>query len=243
MPACESAQASAATETVSDRVLLDTLVYVAARRLVIGVDVAAAKFLSGQRIDDRTREQEILESIAGKLKPAERRHALGMDFFRDQLEANKVIQRGLHRYWDEHPEKFPGKHRHLATELRPQLDVVNSHMLLVLTHMENMPPVRRSYIDGLFDRKLRSSTALRQLGKLRRDAADIALRSLYRASKAEEPLTAHVRISSPLSVYGSPPAVPADPHGPGYIPRPSTVPAYYLGRPARVWIAAFRRTR
>jgi hypothetical protein len=27
----------------------------------------------------------------------------------------------------------------------------------------------------------------------------------------------------------------------GYIPRPSTTPAYFLGRPARVWIAAFRR--
>jgi chorismate mutase len=185
----ESAQASAVRGTVSDRVLLDALVVVAAKRLVLGVDVAAAKFLCRQRIEDHVREQEILESMAGTLKTADRRPVLGMEFFRDQIEANKVIQRGLHRYWDEHPEEFPAGRRHLMAELRPQLDIFNSNMRLMLTHMENMPLVRRSHIDGLFDRKLRASTALRQLGELRRDAADISLRSLYSVSKAEEPLT------------------------------------------------------
>jgi chorismate mutase-like protein len=148
---------------------------------VLGVEVAAAKFLSGQRIDDHVREQEILESMAGRLKRDAPRHALGMEFFRDQIEANKVIQRGLHRYWDEHPEEFPVRHRHLTAELRPQLDIANRHMLLVLIRMKNMPPVWRSHIDGLFDRKLRTSIALRRLGEIRRDAADIALRSLYKA--------------------------------------------------------------
>jgi chorismate mutase len=132
MSACESKQASAATGTVSDRVLLDVLVCIAARRLVLGVDVAAAKFLSGQRIGDQAREQEILESAAGRLKHDKPRHALGMEFFRDQIEANKVIQRGLHRYWDEHPEEFPGGHLHLTAELRPRLDITNRHMLGML---------------------------------------------------------------------------------------------------------------
>jgi chorismate mutase len=168
-------------KAASDRVLLDALVVVAARRLVLGVDVAAAKFLSGERVDDLVREQEILESTAGKLKRAELRHTLGIEFFRDQIEANKLIQRDLHRYWDEHPDKFPVRHRDLTAELRPQLDLVNRHMLLMLTQMENIPPVRRSHIEGLFDRKLKTSTALRELGELSRDAADIALRSLYRA--------------------------------------------------------------
>jgi chorismate mutase len=181
MPARESAQASAATGSISDRILLDALVGAAARRLVLGVDVAAAKFLCGQRIDDYVREQEILESMADKLKAASHRHALGVEFFRDQIEANKVIQRGLHRHWGEHPGESRGGHRHLTAELRPQLDIVDSHMLLALSHMENMPVVRRTHIDGLFDRKLRTSPALRQLGELRQDASDIALRSIYRA--------------------------------------------------------------
>ena len=93
----------------------------------------------------------------------------------------KVIQRGLHRYWREHPAEFPVRRRHLTAELRPQLDIVNRHMLLLLIYLENMPPVSRSHVDGLVDRRLRTSTALCQLEELRRDAADIALRSLYSA--------------------------------------------------------------
>jgi chorismate mutase len=180
MPASEPMPVSAATGTVSDRSSLGALVVLAARRLVLGADVAAAKFVSGQRIDDPVREQEILESVRNRLKRAELEHALGVAFFRDQIEANKVIQRGLHRYWGEHPEEFPVGPRHLTAELRPRLDVVNRHMLVLLTYMENVPPVRRSHIDGLFDRKLRTHTALRQLRELRRDAADVALQCLYR---------------------------------------------------------------
>jgi hypothetical protein len=116
----EPARASAAPGTVADRISLDALVVVAARRLVLGVDVAAAKLLSGQRIDDHVRE------------------------------------------------------------MRPQFDIVNRHILLLLIGTENVPPVRRSDIDALFDRELRTSTALRHFGDLRRDATGVALRSLYR---------------------------------------------------------------
>ena len=203
MPAFDSAQASASTGTVSDRVLLDALVVVAARRIVLGVDVAAAKFLSGQRVDDLVREQEILESMASTLKRAELQHPLRIEFFRDQIEANKVIQRSLYRYWSVHPEQFPVRRRHLTAELRPQLDLIDRHMLLILIRMKNMPPVRRSHIDALFDRRLRTGTALRQLGELRRDAADVALRSLYRA------------ICLPAA---------ADPRGLGHVTRPPTTP-------------------
>jgi chorismate mutase len=179
MSSFDSAQASASTGTASDRVVLDELIAVSARRLVLGVDVAAAKFLSEQRVDDIVREREILESMASTLKRTE--HPLRIEFFRDQIEANKVIQRGLYRYWCEHPEEFPVKRRRLMAELRPQLDLVNQQMLLILILMQSMPPVRRSHIDALFDQRLRTGTALRQLGELRRDVADVALRSLHRA--------------------------------------------------------------
>jgi hypothetical protein len=125
MPAFDSAQPSASTGTDSNRVLLDALVVVAAKRLVLGADMAAA----------------------------------------------------------------------------------------------NMPSVRRGHIDALFDRRLRTGTALRQLGELRRDTADVALRSLRTIC---------------------PPAVAADPHGHGPVPRPSTTPAYYQGRPAGLLLSAFR---
>jgi chorismate mutase len=170
---------------VVDGISLDALVVVAARRLVLGVDVAAAKFLSGQRIYDPVREQEILESMASRLERAAPRQPLGIEFVRDQIEANKVIQRGLHRYWAEHPEEFPATRRDLTGELRPQFDIVNRHMLLLLIGLKNVPPVRRSDIGALFDRELRTSTVLRPLGELRRDAAGVALRSLYRVLSAQ----------------------------------------------------------
>jgi chorismate mutase len=185
MPSGEPARASAATGPVADRISLDALVVVSARRLVLAVDVAAAKFLSERPIDDPVREKEILESMASKLERAKPRPVLGIDFVRDQIEANKVIQRGLHGYWAGHPEEFPAGPRDLTAELRPQFDIVNRHMLLLMIALDNVPPVRRSEIDALFDRELRTSTALRPLGELRRDAAGIALRSLYRVLSAE----------------------------------------------------------
>jgi chorismate mutase-like protein len=143
--------------------------------------VAIAKFLSGQPIDDDVREQQILESAVARIKSAELRHALGIEFFLNQLEANIAIQRGLRRYWRDHPEEAPVSCYQLTAELRPAFDIVNMHMLLLLTHLDDIPPVTRRHIDGLFQRRLRTSTALRQLTQLRRDAADIALRSVYRA--------------------------------------------------------------
>jgi chorismate mutase len=185
MPSDEPARVPAATGPAADRISLDALVVVAARRLVLGVDVAAAKFLSGRQIDDPVREKEILEWMASKLQRAEPRPALGIEFVRDQIEASKVVQRGLHRYWAEHPEEFPAGPRDLTAELRPQFDIANRHMLLLLIGLENVPPVRRSDIGALFDRELRMSTVLRPLGELRRDAAGIALRSLYRVLSAQ----------------------------------------------------------
>jgi chorismate mutase len=181
MPAFDSAQASTSAGAAKDRVLLDVLVLVAAKRLVIGVDVAAAKFLAGQRVDDLVREREILDSMASALKRPELRHPLGIEFFRDQIEANKVIQRGLYRYWTELPEQFPVSRPRLTAELRPELDLVNQQMLLILARMDNVPPVRSCHIDSVFDRRLKTSAVLRQLGELRRDAADVALRALHKA--------------------------------------------------------------
>lgn len=181
MPACEPARGSAAAGTVSGSVLLDGLVVVAARRIVLGVDLTAAKLLNSQRIDGHVREQEVRESMPSWLKRAELRHLLGIGFFRDQIEADKVVQRGLRRYWGEYPEVFPVRRRYLAAELQQQFDLVNRHMLLLLIDMHYMPPVSRSRIDGLFDGKLRESPVLRRLGELRRDVADVALRSLCEA--------------------------------------------------------------
>lgn len=180
MTACEPTETLALPGTGPDVVSLDALIVVAAKRLVLGADVAAAKFVNGQKIDDPVREREILDRAAGTLNGAELGHGTGMAFFRDQIEASKVIQRALHARWREHPRESPVKCRSLTEEIRPELDLINRRMLSLLTQVGPVPRVNRGRIDGLFDRQLRTSTSLRPCSGLRRNAASVALRSLYR---------------------------------------------------------------
>ncbi|WP_370946898.1 chorismate mutase [Amycolatopsis sp. cg5] len=101
----------------------------AAQRVQIADKVAAAKFGTTQPIDDPVREQQILNEVA--IKAAK----LGLDpvttvrFFRDQIEANKVVQRGLYARWTAHPEEQPSVRPDLATEVRPIIDRLNAGLL------------------------------------------------------------------------------------------------------------------
>jgi chorismate mutase len=180
MTACEPAEALAPPGTVSDMASLDALVIVAAERLILGADVAAAKFVKGQEIEDPAREREILDRVAGKLNGAGSGPGIGMAFFRDQIEASKVIQRALHARWREHPRESPVSCRGLIEEIRPELDLLNRRMLALLTQMNQTARISHGRIDSLFDRRLRANAYLRTHGELRRNAAGVALRSLYR---------------------------------------------------------------
>ena len=186
MSPCESAKTVFEAGGIADTKALGPLVVLAAKRLVLGVDVAAAKFASGRPIDDPAREQEILAWTERKLNSAERRPGIGLQFFRDQISANKVIQRGLHTLWRKRPGFIPVSWRDLTTEVRPQLDVINRHMLLLLMSDPAVPPTRcgcglPEHLDlfEMFDATLRANPSLDQFGTLRQQAADIALRSLY----------------------------------------------------------------
>ncbi|WP_039924507.1 chorismate mutase [Amycolatopsis decaplanina] len=104
----------------------------AARRVQIADKVAAAKFGTPSPIDDPVREHRILDSVAAKAP------GLGLDaddvmrFFRDQIEANKVVQRGLYARWTEHPGTRPPERPDLATEVRPVIDRLNAGLLTEL---------------------------------------------------------------------------------------------------------------
>ncbi|MBE8477684.1 gamma subclass chorismate mutase AroQ [Streptomyces justiciae] len=78
--------------------------------------MAAAKWGTDSPIDDPAREQQVLDTVAAQ---AER---IGADpdeiraVFRDQIEANKTVQRGLFRRWAAHPDEAP--------TTKPDLNVV-----------------------------------------------------------------------------------------------------------------------
>ncbi|MEU3628875.1 chorismate mutase [Amycolatopsis coloradensis] len=109
-----------------------TLTELAAQRGQIADKVAAAKFGTPSPIDDPVREQQILDSVAAKAP------GLGLDaasvvrFFRDQIEANKVVQRGLYARWTTHPGSRPPGRPDLATEVRPVIDRLNAGLLTEL---------------------------------------------------------------------------------------------------------------
>jgi chorismate mutase len=156
---------------------LDRLVELVARRLALGQDVAAAKFASGGPIEDPIRERMILKSVYCALNGMGIYQEIGVQFFHDQIEANKVIQRGLHQRWRAHPEELPAVHRNLAAEVRPKLDRITAQMMQQFIHMDEVPQLRCARIEDMLDGQFFTRPPLRQLHGLRRDAAAIALRS------------------------------------------------------------------
>jgi chorismate mutase len=88
----------------------------AADRLATADLVAAAKWGTDSPIDDPAREQQVLDTVAAQARQ------IGADpdeirrIFRDQIEANKVVQRGLFAKWTAHPDQAPTS--------KPDLNVV-----------------------------------------------------------------------------------------------------------------------
>ncbi|MFI9562154.1 chorismate mutase [Streptomyces rishiriensis] len=91
-----------------------------AERLATADLVAAAKWGTTAPIDDPAREQQVLDAVAARATE------LGADpdeirtVFRDQIEANKTVQRGLFRRWTDHPDQAP--------VTRPDLAVVRQEI-------------------------------------------------------------------------------------------------------------------
>jgi chorismate mutase len=104
------------------------LVTAAADRVRVADLVAAAKF-PDQPITDPVREQQVLDFAAGRARE------LGIDpdaavaFFRDQIEAAKVVEYGLFSRWTAHPEQAPTTKPDLPGEVRPMIDKLNEQLI------------------------------------------------------------------------------------------------------------------
>ncbi|MEV0323112.1 chorismate mutase [Streptomyces sp. NPDC050658] len=109
-----------------------------AERLLIADKVAAAKYGTDRPIDDPAREQKILDDVAARAV------ALGLDadetvaVFRDQIEANKLVQRGLYARWDAHPEERPTQRPDLDKDVRPALDRITTQLLDTLVATQGL---------------------------------------------------------------------------------------------------------
>ncbi|WP_037679442.1 chorismate mutase [Streptomyces griseus] len=103
----------------------------AAERLATADLVAAAKWGTGSPIDDPAREQQVLDTVAAQAR------AIGADpdevrrIFRDQIEANKIVQRGLYQRWTAHPEQAPTTKPDLAV-VRQTINRINTDLVQAL---------------------------------------------------------------------------------------------------------------
>jgi chorismate mutase len=157
---------------------LGKLIELVVQRLALAHDVAAVKYANGQPIDDRVREGEILQALTSAPEVSGPYRQTGIQFFRDQIEANKVIQRGLHHRWQAHPEEVPSAYPSLAAEIRPQLDRITTQIMLQLKSVAEMPRVSPGDVADLVDERLATEASARQLPRLHRAAALFAMRSL-----------------------------------------------------------------
>ncbi|BBC36215.1 putative chorismate mutase [Streptomyces graminofaciens] len=133
------AAAHAATpppHTVAAAHSLTVLTDLFAERLLVADKVAAAKYGTDKPIDDPVREKQILDDVAARAT------GLGLDpdavtaVFRDQIEANKLVQRGLYARWDAHPEERPTERPDLVKDVRPVLDRITTQLLDALVTTE-----------------------------------------------------------------------------------------------------------
>ncbi|MFF8971996.1 chorismate mutase [Streptomyces sp. NPDC014995] len=106
---------------------LRPVVALSAERLATADLVAAAKWGTDTPIDDPARERQVLDTVAAQAERAGADPDEVRRIFRDQIEANKAVQRGLFRRWTTHPDQAP--------TTRPDLSVVRETINRVTTDL------------------------------------------------------------------------------------------------------------
>ena len=130
------------TAVARSRVGFEQLTDLVVRRINVGDAVAASKYFSGKPVDDPVREAQILASVR------ESAQQLGIDptetaaFFQAQIDASKVVQRGLLAQWAKHPADAPTAGSDLDA-VRKQLDQLTVDLLaelVIIDHLRDPRP-------------------------------------------------------------------------------------------------------
>ena len=79
----------------------------AAERITVSRDVAATKWAAGTPIDDPEREAQVLRDTTAQATAAGVPADTARAVVGDQIEASKILQRGLHARWAAHPDLRP----------------------------------------------------------------------------------------------------------------------------------------
>jgi chorismate mutase len=112
-----------------------------AERLATADLVAAAKWGTDSPIDDPAREQQVLDSVAAQAQQAGADPDEVRRVFRDQIEANKLVQHGLYRRWTAHPDEAPTTKPDLGV-VRQKINRINTDLV---TALADSAPLRTAH--------------------------------------------------------------------------------------------------
>ncbi|MER6143390.1 chorismate mutase [Streptomyces sparsogenes] len=102
-----------------------------AQRLLTADQVAASKWGTDSPIDDPVRERQVLEAVAAQARDLGADPEATVRVFRDQIEANKLVQRGLFRRWDADPAQAPTERPDLS-KVRLEINRINGELVRAL---------------------------------------------------------------------------------------------------------------
>ncbi|MEV7872186.1 gamma subclass chorismate mutase AroQ [Streptomyces sp. NPDC088124] len=104
------------------------LAELSARRLATADLVAAAKRGTGSPVDAPERERQVLSTAARRAQELGADPVVTVRIFRDQIEANKDVQRELLRRWDAEPAHAPSERPDLAG-VRAEIDRIDAGLV------------------------------------------------------------------------------------------------------------------
>ncbi|GAA2337093.1 chorismate mutase [Streptomyces violaceusniger] len=107
---------------------LRPLVELSAQRVLVADEVAAAKWGTDSPIDDPAREREVLAAVARQAEELGADPVATSRIFRDQIEASKVVQRGLYSRWDADPSQAPTERPDLG-RVRLEINRINGELV------------------------------------------------------------------------------------------------------------------
>ncbi|GLF97149.1 gamma subclass chorismate mutase AroQ [Streptomyces yaizuensis] len=114
---------------------LHAIAALSAERLATADLVAASKWGTDRPIDDPAREQVVLESVRAQAVELGADPEATVRIFRDQIEANKLVQRGLYRLWTADPAKAPVERPDLA-KVREEINRINTALVRAIADSE-----------------------------------------------------------------------------------------------------------
>ena len=108
---------------------LRPLVETSAQRLQIAEKVALAKWYSGARVEDTSREAEVIQKAVKDSESMGLESTQVEEFFKAQIEANKLIQYSLLADWQREGRGPEHARVDLVKEIRPQLDEIEKRLI------------------------------------------------------------------------------------------------------------------